>query len=312
MRSKHFHSRFKKIKRTSFYRNPYTGIEEFIINILAILVIIFLLLYIRNNYFGERQSKINVPIENLASFKIPYKTLKAIDELSIKYNIDFYELLTIYSLEQNFYDDSTVTPTVSELEQNIVINYESLKKKFGNDKIKPYKTLIENILTEIKYFPIPEGYTDDLGSTFMYGDSFGSARNYGGERTHLGTDILDRENIRGRIPIVSMTDGVIENIGWNELGGFRVGIRTSNNNYYYYAHLDSFEQGIKQNDNVKAGSVIGFMGDTGYSKKEGTKGNFPVHLHVGISPDTTIVKGEFWINPYVFLRYVENKKIILG
>lgn len=304
--------KFKKNKRKNFYRNPYSGIEEVIINILAILVIIFIFVYIKNNYFEEHQQKINVPVENIAAFKIPYKTLKTIEELSSKYNIDFYELLTIYSLEEDFYADTTVTPTISELEQNIVMNYETLKKKFGTDKIKPYKTLIENIFTEIKYFPIPEGYTDDSGSSFMYGDSFGSARNYGGERIHLGTDILDRENIRGRIKIVSMTDGTVENIGWNELGGFRVGIRTINGNYYYYAHLDSFATGLKQNDTIKAGDIIGFMGDTGYSKKEGTTGNFPVHLHIGINPKTTIKKDEFWINPYPFLRYVEDKKISLG
>ena len=50
------------------------------------------------------------------------------------------------------------------------------------------------------------------------------------------------------------------------------------------------------------------MGDSGYSKVEGTKGVFPVHLHLGISPYSSLSKEELWINPYVFLRSAENKK----
>ena len=38
--------------------------------------------------------------------------------------------------------------------------------------------------------------------------------------------------------------------------------------------------GIKEGDPISAGDVIGFMGDTGYSKREGTTGKFPVHLHL--------------------------------
>lgn len=33
---------------------------------------------------------------------------------------------------------------------------------------------------------------------------------------------------------------------------------------------------------MKAGDLLGYMGDTGYSTVEGTTGNFPVHLHLGI------------------------------
>jgi hypothetical protein len=49
------------------------------------------------------------------------------------------------------------------------------------------------------------------------------------------------------------------------------------------------------------------MGDTGYSKREGTTGKFPVHLHLGIY----IYKDgkEISVNPYAALKYVENRKI---
>ena len=48
----------------------------------------------------------------------------------------------------------------------------------------------------------------------------------------------------------------------------------------YYAHLSSYGQ-VEIGDEVKAGDLLGYMGDSGYGK-EGTTGQFPVHLHVGI------------------------------
>ncbi|WP_250277823.1 M23 family metallopeptidase [[Clostridium] colinum] len=95
---------------------------------------------------------------------------------------------------------------------------------------------------------------------------------------------------------------------WNEKGGYRVGIKAKSGNYYYYAHLDSYEEGIEKGQKILAGNVIGYMGNTGYSKIEGTKGNFEVHLHLGIEAETTLTKDEFWINPYPFLSLIENNQ----
>ena len=52
---------------------------------------------------------------------------------------------------------------------------------------------------------------------------------------------------------------------------------------------------IKKGKKVKAGTLLGTMGDTGYGK-EGTHGKFAVHLHFGIYRDK---KGEECsLNPY--------------
>jgi len=114
--------------------------------------------------------------------------------------------------------------------------------------------------------------------------------------------------MRGRLPIISMTDGKVLNCGWSELGGFYVGITTKNGTYYYYAHLDHFTPGLAEDTPVKAGQLLGYMGDTGYGK-EGVKGKFPVHLHLGIRPKVTFTKEEFWLNPYPFLRSLEEQRI---
>lgn len=160
------------------------------------------------------------------------------------------------------------------------------------------------IWNEVEYFPIPESEVE--GRKFVsFSDSWMEERNYGGKRGHEGTDLMAGEDVRGIYPVISMTDGFVEQMGWLEKGGKRIGIRTEAGTYFYYAHLDSYAN-LKQKDPVKAGQLLGFMGDSGYGE-EGTKGMFPVHLHLGIYiyPGGT----EMSVNPYPILKYAEQKKL---
>ena len=83
-----------------------------------------------------------------------------------------------------------------------------------------------------------------------------------------------RKNVRGIYPVYSMTDGVVENIGWLRLGGYRIGIRSPSGAYFYYAHLAEYAKDFQIGETVSAGTFLGFMGDTGYSDVEGTTGEF--------------------------------------
>ena len=56
---------------------------------------------------------------------------------------------------------------------------------------------------------------------------------------------------------------------------------------------------------MKAGTLIGFMGDTGYSDTPGTTGNFPVHLHFGVYFNDES-GSEFSVNPFPLLRYLKS------
>ena len=103
-----------------------------------------------------------------------------------------------------------------------------------------------------------------------------------------------------------MTDGVVRHKGWLEQGGWRLGIVAPGGTYFYYAHMDSYAD-IEEGDTVRAGDLLGYMGDTGYSKTEGTTGIFPVHLHVGIY--IFLGEEEISVNPYWVLKYLENRKI---
>lgn len=161
-------------------------------------------------------------------------------------------------------------------------------------KVKQDQQLCEKLISEdMKCFPIAMAYRDEI----FYIDSFGASRSQGG---HEGCDIMDNQNEAGRIPIVSATDGVVTNIGWLYLGGWRIGITSENGFYYYYAHLDSYSAGLAVGKGIKAGELLGFMGNSGEGV-EGTTGNFDVHLHFGIYK--TDEKGqEEAVNSYPFLQ----------
>ena len=99
--------------------------------------------------------------------------------------------------------------------------------------------------------------------------------------------------------------GTVAKIGWLPLGGYRIGIRASHGGYFYYAHLASYEKNFQIGEPVKAGQILGYMGDTGYGE-EGTAGKFQVHLHLGIYIDTQAGE-ELCVNPYYVLQAMEKK-----
>ncbi len=168
------------------------------------------------------------------------------------------------------------------------------------------ETIEAAIRSELKVFPIPLSVTHpDYRAVFE--NSWMSPRSFGGERGHEGVDIMLYPAQRGLFPVLSMTDGVVEKKGWLPKGGYRLGVRSAGGIYYYYAHLYDYAPDIEEGTVVKAGTFLGFAGDSGYSNIEGTVGNFAVHLHVGIYYDDD--EGtETSINPYDFLVSLENKQ----
>lgn len=181
-----------------------------------------------------------------------------------------------------------------------------LKKDFQ----KEYQCLLASnqaIWADVVYFPVAASSRDESCSV-TFGNSWRFERSYGGKRSHEGCDIMADVNERGLYPVVSITDGVIEQKGWLEKGGYRLGIRSSHGAYFYYAHLYSYGD-LEVGDQVRAGEFLGFMGDSGYGG-EGTTGKFAVHLHMGIYI-TTEHNREQSVNPYPVMRYLENKKIVM-
>lgn len=156
------------------------------------------------------------------------------------------------------------------------------------------------------YSPIASGFG------YSHCDDFGVGRSFGFKRKHLGNDLMGAQGA----PIVAVEGGVVEAMGWNRYGGWRIGIRSfDSKRYYYYAHLQKdkpFAEGIAVGDIVNAGDVIGYMGRTGYSDKENVNNIETVHLHFGMQlvfdESQKECNSEIWIDVYQLVRLLAQHR----
>ena len=143
-------------------------------------------------------------------------------------------------------------------------------------------------------------------------DDFGSSRSYGYQRQHLGHDMMGQIGT----PIIAIESGYVEALGWNQYGGWRIGIRSfDGKRYYYYAHLRQnfpYALNLKEGSIVTAGDVIGYMGHTGYSTVENTNNIDTVHLHWGLQLifDESQKEGnhEIWIDCYELTKFLYKNR----
>lgn len=153
-----------------------------------------------------------------------------------------------------------------------------------------------------------------LAKNFPYShyDDFGVSRSYGYRRRHLGHDMMGQTGT----PVIAVESGRVEALGWNQYGGWRIGIRSfDGKRYYYYAHLRQnypYREQLKEGDVVTAGDVIGYMGHTGYSTKENVNNIDTVHLHFGLQLifDESQKEGnnEIWVDCYNLTRFLYKNR----
>ncbi len=139
-------------------------------------------------------------------------------------------------------------------------------------------------------------------------DDFGVSRSYGYKRNHLGHDMMGQVGT----PVIAVESGYVAELGWNQYGGWRVGINSfDGRRYYYYAHLRQnrpYAEGLEKGDVVQAGDVIGYMGRTGYSAKENVNNIDQYHLHFGLQLifDESQREGnnQIWVSGYELVRFL--------
>lgn len=209
-------------------------------------------------------------------------------------------------------------------------------------------TSMETLTADSKYYPyyleaytavlggmvgtyeiqIPDQTTGEMVWTTKYGlkafspiaknypyqdyDDFGAARSYGFRRQHLGHDFMGQVGT----PVIAVESGYVEAIGWNQYGGWRLGIRSfDKKRYYYYAHLRKnypYHKTLKEGSYVQAGDVIGYLGRTGYSATENTNNIDEPHLHFGMQLifDESQKDGnnEIWISCYELARFLSANR----
>lgn len=156
------------------------------------------------------------------------------------------------------------------------------------------------------FSPIAKGYD------YSHYDDFGNSRDYGYKRIHLGNDLIGQVGT----PIIAVESGTVEALGWNQYGGWRIGIRSfDKKRYYYYAHLRKnfpYKKTLSVGDTVYAGDVIGYLGRTGYSSKENTNNLNVPHLHFGMqlifdeSQKESV--NEIWIDVYNIVKLLYRNR----
>ena len=156
------------------------------------------------------------------------------------------------------------------------------------------------------FSPIAAGYS------YGHYDDFGNSRSYGFRRVHLGNDLIGSVGT----PIVAVETGRVEALGWNQYGGWRIGIRSlDSKRYYYYAHLRKghpYVKSLKEGDIVYAGDVIGYLGMTGYSSKEDVNNINTPHLHFGMQlifdESQKEALAEIWIDVYKIVKLLYRNR----
>ncbi|MGH3041761.1 MAG: peptidoglycan DD-metalloendopeptidase family protein [Gaiellaceae bacterium] len=133
------------------------------------------------------------------------------------------------------------------------------------------------------------GYVFPVAGQASFSDSFRAART---TTWHHGIDIFAAHGT----PLVAVADGSLFNVGRNDVGGNRLWLRDTAGNEFYYAHLSGFSPLARDGAIVRAGDVIGFVGDTGDAA--GT----PPHLHFELHPPELRHLGyDGVVDPYPYL-----------
>lgn len=207
---------------------------------------------------------------------------------------ELYEILCEQRRKgQDFGALLTATMLAGKYAPEKVWGHPELFLKYKEESFLQLKKGYEAVWADLICFPVPD-------SSVKFENTWMEPRAYGGKRVHEGTDLFGTVTTPGYYPVLSMTDGVVEQKGWLPLGGYRIGIRSPHGGYFYYAHLFDYERDFQKGEQVKAGEILGYMGNSGYGP-EGTSGVFPVHLHLGIyiaAPHTP----EISVNPYWVLQ----------
>ena len=123
-------------------------------------------------------------------------------------------------------------------------------------------------------------------------DTFTEARSEG--RVHNSIDIIAPKGT----PVLAAADGRVVKLFQSVKGGTTLYQRgTDGKTIYYYAHLAAYADGLAENQEVRRGDVIGYVGDTGNA----TPGNYHLHFSIWLTDDPKRYWDGVNLNPYPLL-----------
>lgn len=259
------------------------------------------------------------------------KTMKLdIESIDKPVHLDWIELLSVlaarYGGDFSRFKEKDLTELVKRLENGEKIEDITADMKYYTYYHEAYTAVLGEFLGHFSIQQTDEKDKNNIVWTEKYGlkvfspiargygyshyDDFGASRSYGYKRRHLGHDMMGSIGT----PIIAIESGIVEAIGWNMYGGWRIGIRSfDGKRYYYYAHLRKdhpYPADLAQGQIVKAGDVIGYLGMTGYSSKENVNNIDTPHLHMGIQlifdDSQKDGNGEIWIDCYEIAKLLSK------
>ncbi len=303
-----------------------TPIQRFLKKAVLLMLALICLSSSYSAMFARAETESGKDFIKWVDFNAGSAIMKKVYELDVKYHnsetdFKFVEVMAYLAVKNgNRFSDKTDQKNLNSL-LGLIKEGKTVSQLLGDNKYykhyyEAYTAIFSGILGnytvetggETKYgvrgyFPLARGYW------FSHYDDFGSSRSYGFKRKHLGHDLMGSVGT----PVIAVEGGTIAELGWNQYGGWRVGIRSFDaKRYYYYAHLRKghpYPADLEQGATVKSGQVIGFLGNTGYSRKEDVnlKSGKP-HLHFGLQLifDESQVKGskEIWIDVYGLVNFL--------
>jgi murein DD-endopeptidase MepM/ murein hydrolase activator NlpD len=161
------------------------------------------------------------------------------------------------------------------------------KKAKRPSRLPPVRQIPFNVFPKLT----AGGYVFPVYGAASYTNTFGAARADTG--WHHGEDIFAGLGS----PILAVANGIVYSVGWNDVGGLRLWLQDLAGNEFYYAHLSAYSPLAVNGAQVRAGDVLGFMGNTGDA--EGT----PYHLHFEIHPVSLLYEGyDGAVAPYPYLN----------
>jgi len=119
-------------------------------------------------------------------------------------------------------------------------------------------------------------------------DDFGAARAVIG--AHQGNDCFAAFGS----PVLAVADGTLNRVGTLPISGNRLWLKTDRGDAFFYAHLSAFGPEAVSGRRVKAGTLLGFTGNTGDAEPT------PPHVHFEIHPNDQRQRGA--IDPHEVLQ----------
>ena len=206
------------------------------------------------------------------------------DQAAIK---EYGKLQAELSVEEAEIVAETAQATDEHNQAKILVQERTRAVEQAELELQTYESAAEDFIPNA-VFPVAQPYSFPLINSY----GFDRARGTADSHWHEGIDIFGPMGT----DLVAAESGVITKVGSGRLGGLTLWITGVSGTKWYYAHLHGFAPGVKKGLEVEAGTVVGYLGDSGNAK--GT----PPHLHLEIHPP-----GKRVVNPYPQLNVLAER-----